>query len=880
MKHPRRHIRPFASLSLAGSLVLLGLASSPSDSLPNNIGEQTPPSLTAQPRIVESYGKLPLSFEANLGQTSSPVKFLSRGQGYTLFLTRRAEAVLVLGKSAPKRTPAQPADKLSAVVQPQPAAPPAVLRMKLVGAKRTPQVEGLGEFPGKANYFIGNDPKKWRTNVPTYAKVRYREVYPGVDLMYYGNQRQLEHDFIVAPGADARAITLSLEGAGKVSIGSNGDLALHTDAGEVRLQKPVAYQEVAGARREISASYRLKGAHQVGFQVDAYEADRPLIIDPALAYSTYLGGSFDDIGNGIAVDSSGNAYVTGYTYSTNFPGASSSMIQGSHDPGYNSDAFVAEINAAGTALLYSTYLGGNGRDIGNGIAVDSSRNAYVTGYTSSTNFPGASSSSIQPNYGGGFSDGFVAKINAAGTALLYSTYLGGSFDDFANGIAVDSSRNAYVTGYTSSTNFPGASSSSIQPNYGGGFSNGFVAKINAAGTALLYSTYLGGSSRDQGNGIAVDSSGNAYVTGQTYSTNFPGASSSMIQPSGGGNFNSDAFVAEINAAGTTLVYSTYLGGSDYDVGNGIAVDSGGNAYVTGVTLSSDFPTTRGTFQATAPTKSDAFCGTAFVSRDAFVTKLNTGGSALAYSTYLGGDRCDEGYGIAVDSAGNAYVTGFTNSHSFPTTMNAIQSMNRGVFGNAFVTTLNPRGTAPLVFSTYLGGTISDQGSGIAVDSLGSAYVTGYASSTDFPTTMGVYQTSSGGRTDAFVAKISNITCKAEKDDVEGDGHEKGDDGRDGEFHFCKRSGEMDFEERDSNGKIVGQPMTGKMNTVTTSGNQAIITGPGTLADGTPVNYNAVVFGNQPVIGANHFAIGWVTATGSVFQTSGALTDGYIVVQPQ
>jgi len=442
MKHPRRHIRPFASLSLAGSLVLLGLASSPSASLLNNIDKQTPPSLTAQPRIVESYGKLPLSFEANVGQTSSQVDFLSRGQGYTLFLTRRAEAVLVLGKSAPERTPAQPTDKLSAVVKPQPeVTPPAVVRIKLVGAKLTPQVEGLEEFPGKANYFIGNDPKKWRTNVPMYAKVRAHAVYPGVDLVYYGNQRQLEHDFIVAPGADPGAITMAVEGAERLSLGAQGDLVLQMKNEQVRFQKPVAYQEVEGVRREIPSSYRLKNAHRVGFQVAAYDGSRPLIIDPVLAYSTYLGGSGGDGGNAIALDASGNAYVTGFTISTDFPtttGAYQTTLKG------NGNAFVTKLNPSlpGLAsLVYSTYLGGSNNDFGLGIAVDAAgNNAYVTGGTTSSDFPttlGAYQTTLKDT-----NNAFVTKLNPSlpGLAsLVYSTYLGGSTGtgNGGNAITVD-----------------------------------------------------------------------------------------------------------------------------------------------------------------------------------------------------------------------------------------------------------------------------------------------------------------------------------------------------------------------------------------------------------------------------------------------------------
>src|SRR6266566_436698 len=492
------HFGGIFAASILLALMLLGFRPEPLAEAARN-GPGDIPVATKQ-HLLETYGKLPLSFEANLGQTSSKVKFLSRGQGYTLFLTRHAEAVLVLGKSAPKRTPAQPADRLAAFVEPQrEAVPPAVLRMKLVGAKPTPQVEGVEEFPGKANYIIGNDRKKWRTNVPTYAKVRYHEVYPGVDLVYYGKQRQLEHDFIVAPGADPSSITLGFAGAEKMSIDPRrGALVLPVKGGEVRFEKPRIYQELGGTWREISGGYVLKNANGVGFAVAAYDANKPLVIDPTLFYSTYLGGSGEDLGLGIAADGAGNAYVTGETGSTVFPGASSSMVQSSNGGG--SDAFVAKINAAGTALVYSTYLGGSGDDAGQGIAVDAAGHAYVTGYTFSTNFPTTAGAFQIDNAGS--ADAFVTKLNPAGSApLVYSTYLGGSDPDVGQGIAVDATGNAYVTGNTVSTDFPTTLLAFQSANAGS--TDAFVTKLNPAGSApLVFSTYFGGGSDDFGFGIA------------------------------------------------------------------------------------------------------------------------------------------------------------------------------------------------------------------------------------------------------------------------------------------------------------------------------------------------------------------------------------------
>ncbi len=685
-----------------------------------------------KPQVVENYGKLPLSFEANQGQTDGRVNFLSRGSGYSLFLTP-TEAVLALRK--PVVSNRGRTRHANAEAEQVPAAPPSVVRMKLVGANPSPRVSGLEELPGKNNYFIGNDPSKWRTRVPHYAKVQYDEVYPGVDLVYYGNQRRLEYDLVVEPGADPRGITLSFEGVERLRIDAQGDLVLDTPGGEIRQHKPLVYQEVDGVRREIAGAYVLNGGREVGFQVAAYDRSKPLIIDPVLSYSTYLGDGGSDIGWGIAVDASGNAYVRGQTSSV-FPTAS--PIQPAHSGG-TWDAFVTKLNAAGNALVYSTYLGGSGDEssLGEvGIAVDSSGNAYVTGRTDSTDFPTASP--IQAANGGGSRDAFVTKLNAAGNSLVYSTYLGGTNRDEGYGIAVDASGNAYVAGSTNSDDFPTASP--MQPDKNLQF-DVFVAKLNAAGSALVYSTYLGGSAADEGFDIAVDTSGSAYVMGSTLSPDFPTAS--PIQPAHGGGIW-DAFVAKLNAAGSALVYSTYLGGSGAESSLGavgIAVDSSGNAYVTGRTDSTDFPTA-------SPIQAAHGGG----NRDAFVTKLNAAGNVLVYSTYLGGSGGDEPFGIAVDASGNAYVMGLTRSTNFPTA-NPLQATLDGI-SDVFVTKLNSPGNA-LVYSTYLGGNGSDIGYAIAVDASGNAYVTGQTGSGDFPT-VNPFQADHAGATDVFIAKISDV----------------------------------------------------------------------------------------------------------------------------
>lgn len=747
----------FAVFLLGVGVIVLGGRTSIPRPLIHSIGRPPGRTLGSSAVLLGAYGKLPLSFEANRGQADPEVRFLARGKGYTLFLTA-TETVLSLREPAAHGNPGRHEKQ---------AGKTTVLRMKLVGVNPEAQVEGVDELPGKSHYFIGNDPAKWRTNVPAYRSVEYRDVYPGVSLVYYGNQRQLEYDFVVAAGADPQQIRFAVEGADRLEVDSAGDLVMRAAGGEVRLGKPLVYQEGDGVRQQIAGSFVLDAANpqstirnpqfsRVGFRVAAYDAARPLIIDPLiLSYSTFLGGNrtdgrtADDGGNAIAVDSAGNAYVTGFTNSTNFPTASPAQaayasLNCGIAPGNApcSDAFVTKFNASGTALLYSTYLGGESVDQGLGIAVDAGGNVYVTGETDSAKFP--TLNPLQAQTGGAF----VAKLSPIGT-LVYSTYLGrGTLTEYGSSIAVDAAGNAYVTGTTDSTSFPtttGAFQTTPRPlsdlcNVGTPYVRpcltAFVSKLNASGSALVYSTYLGGTGKETGNSgraIAVGTSGEVYVTGATNATNFP--TKSAVQAARGGGM--DAFVTKLDAAGSALVYSTYLGGAGSDEGRGIAVDSAGNAYVTGTTASNNFP-------LASPLQAANGGG-----NDVFVTKLNAAGSALVYSTYLGGSGADQGNGIAVDASGNAHVTGETASTNFPTA-NALQVANLGG-KDGFVAKLNPAGSA-LVYSTYLGGGADETGGGIAVDTAGNAYVTGTTASADFPTAS-AFQASRSGGSNAFIAKI-------------------------------------------------------------------------------------------------------------------------------
>ena len=713
----------------------------------NGLGARLAPAREAgRAQAVADYGNLPLAFELNAGQTDPSVSYLARGAGYVAFLTPSS---LTLALSPPASTAA-----LTATVPFTPAAPPTrtVVRLQLEGAGAQLPPEAQDPLPGVVNYLTGGNASAWHTNIPTYGQVTYPQVYPGVDLVYHGQAHQVAFDFTVHPGAQAGSIRMRLAGAERTTQDAQGNLVLQTGSGTLTVRVPSAYQQVAGRRRAVGSHYQLLGTDEIGLTLDTYDATQPVTIDPVLVYSGYLGGSLQDTAAGIAVDGGGNAYVTGYTNSTNFPtttGASQSTLTGSFD------AFVSKLNAAGSALVYSTYLGGSttgtltsSTTAGYGIAVDSGGNAYVTGETNATNFP-TTTGALQRTYTGDPYDAFVSKLNAAGSALAYSTYLGGASQDIAYGIAVDGSGAAYVAGSTSSTNFP-TTSGALQRTFGGGPYDAFVSKLNAAGSALAYSTYLGGSGNEVGNAIAVDSTGAAYVAGNAYGANFPTTSGALQTAFGGGA--SDAVVSKLNSAGSALIYSTYLGGSAADEGLGIAVDGTGAAYVAGYTKSINFPTV-GAFQ---PTLNGPY--------NAFVSKLNAAGSALAYSTYLGGSGGDNAMAIAVDGAGQATVVGGTGSTDFPTVA-APQAAYGGGPANAFVSRLNPTGSA-LAYSTYLGGsgnggTFLDPGdyaTGVAVDSAGTTYVTGATDSTNFPTVNARQPSYGGGYEDAFVAKLSAPGC--------------------------------------------------------------------------------------------------------------------------
>lgn len=696
----------------------------------------------------KAYPGLPLSFAVS--DNEAQISYLARGSGYSISLTA-TETELKLQKVRGDGNAVAGARGANGA-----AAPAVAVRMKLRGANPAARITGTDELPGRLNSFIGHDPQHWRTGVRTYARVSVESVWPGVDVVYYGQQRQLEYDFVVAPGAHPQVIALAFTGAEKIETDAAGNLVLHAAGAELRQHKPVIWQEVKGVKQRISGSYVQTGEDQFGFVVDSYDVTRPLVIDPVVSYASYLGGTGEELGIAVAADSAGNTYLTGVTTSGDFPRAASATFTPPLD------VFVTRLNAAGTALVYSTYLGGSGSaDVGSGIAVDAAGNAYVTGTTNSPDFP--TRNPMQPALNG-VADAFIAKLNSTG-ALVYSTYYGGSGAETGFGIAVDAAGNAYVTGGTSSPDL-----ALVNPVQSGlhGQSDAYVMKLNVAGSAPVYATYLGGSDPEIGLAIALNAANNAYVTGITSSSDFP--TRNPIQPDFGGG-SQDAFVTKLSPDGSALVYSTYLGGSGNEdtavfsapiPGCGIAVDAAGNAYVASDTTSADFPV------------ANALNRTRYGDSDGYMTKLNATGTALFYSTYLG-DRFDDAcLGIAVDGAGRAWVTGISTielkalpslfASLLPLTGDgtveghaAAPAGTEAVRGQAFIMQLNQTGSA-LLYHTTRSGNGNDLGFGIAVDAAGNAHVIGRTFSSDFLSSFSFLtpvQGSLRGPSDVFILRIRN-----------------------------------------------------------------------------------------------------------------------------
>jgi len=725
------------------------------------------PSQSNSPKGAAQLLNVPMHFMKNVGQTDPCVDFVSRGPGYTLFLAP-TQAVFSLSstrdaKSHPQgRNSRRPHGRIVDQID---------LPMNLIGANPHPMFETIDQLPGTVNYMFGDRPANWHLNVPTFAKVKYSEVYRGISVVYYGNQKQLEYDFVADPGADPDQIALSFPGVKKLEILENGDLIIHLSAGMLRWHKPIAYQSVQGHRQEIPACFVLKDAVTIGFQLASYDSSLPLVIDPVLMFTTYLGGGGFDYIAGISVDSNGNIIVAGDTTSMNFPTVNAYHSTSS---GGAADGFVSKFNNNGTALLYSTYLGGNGSETVEGFATDSSGNAYVAGTTDSVNFP-----TKNPAFGAnaGFNDAFIAKLGPFGTNLLYASYLGGNGDDSANAVAVDNNGNAFIAGHTFSVGtgngpFPTVPNTAYQRRNGGG-RDAFVAKFNttlSGSASLVYSTFLGGSSDEKAYAIAVDANGNAIVVGEVASfpvyptppsSDFPRVNAYQssfnrgnLDPLAG---NNDAFITKINPGGTALIFSTFLGGGDNDLATGVAVDGAGRIYVVGESSSTNFPVTANAVQSSVAGIVDEF-----PPPDMFVTVFQSTGTSLYYSTLLGGSGYESGFGvyhagIAVDRFGAIYVAGQTDSFDdFPLTAGADRIDPLGPT-DGFVAKINPAvpGPAGLIYCSLIGGDLDDRATGIAVDNNGLFYISGVTSSVTNLATAGVYRRTNSGNTDGFVAKFQS-----------------------------------------------------------------------------------------------------------------------------
>ena len=665
---------------------------------------------------------LPQSFEPNRGQADRRVEYLAHGPGYSLSLARGEALLNLTDEGGPRRR-----------------AKSAAVRVKVLGSDRRVTGYPSDLQTGKSNYFIGNNPKLWQRDLPHYGRVEYSGIYPGIDLAYYGAGQQLEYDFVVRPQAQPRKIRLEFDGADQLSIDPSGDLVLAVGGSQIRERKPVAYQESEGERRAVEARYVLLGKKQVGFEVGSYDDTMPLVIDPVLVYSTYLGSADNDLAYRVVLDAAGNSYYGGMSKNTMLAGnAIGSTTKSTH--------MIAKVSPSGV-LLYTAFIGGTADQTGiDGLDVDGSGNVYATGQTWSADFPRVNDPR-NSSWAGGQNDVFVLELNSTGNALVFSTLLGGNNNEYSVGLRLDSGGNIYVVGNTQSTNFP-TTPGAYQTTLAGG-KDAFLTKLAPGGTSLVYSTYFGGNSGDDSNDITVDATGNAYIYGDTGSVNFP--SLNAFQPTYCGGTAMPTYghgwLSKFSPSGS-LVYSTFVCGSQlgFDTVRGAAVDSSGDLIITGGTSSTTFPITSGAIQKT-------YAGTILSGGgDAFVMKLSPSGGLL-YSSYLGGSDNDGARDVVIDAEGNWYITGDTASTNFPMA-NPLQSANGGSY-DAFLTKINASGSA-ILFSTYLGGNQSDQGNDIAVDADGRAYIAGQTASTNFPTKNPIQAAYGGGTNDAFVAIVA--TC--------------------------------------------------------------------------------------------------------------------------
>ncbi|MCJ7579227.1 MAG: SBBP repeat-containing protein [Candidatus Aminicenantes bacterium] len=705
----------FYKLVVTGFMLFIGIGIGSTNSRPLNQAE----TLDAKNQ--------PLYFIPNHGQFNEQVAYCARAAGYTLWITaggitfdssiQENSAITVNSKKLDLSSKKEGQQPISSTRQ--------VLRTSFSGTNKSMRMAPLDVTDFHVNFFIGKDRSEWRTGIPTSRAVLYQDIYPKIDLKVYGMENENIYEFIIKPGGDVLNIKLKYEGHGAAILAGEGNLTFETGQYSLQYKHPSGFLHSGESEQAIDVKFRQTGTDSFGFYVDQYDGGKELVIkqDVAIFFAEAGVGSFD-MGNKIAVDSSGGVYITGRTKSIDFPVKNS---QGRVFSG-GDDVFVTKLNASGTALIYSTYLGGIFCDYGKGLSVDSNGAVYVTGITNSSDFP--TSNALYDHSSGGF-DAFIAKLDPSGSKLIYSTFLGGSSDESGQSLSVDETGSVCAVGWTQSDDFPTQNAYSDRLS---GKRDVFVTKIDPSGKAFLFSTYLGGASLDFGKDISLGISGTIWVTGYTGSYDFPVKDAIFPELSG----KLDAFITQLDASGSALVFSTYLGGSSNDIGNAISKESKGSVFLTGYTNSGNFPI------------KNALDETLSGKGDAFVTKINTSTKSLVYSTFLGGSSEDSSCDIEIDSMGSVFLTGYTYSEDFP----ASNSHSGRLSGDrdAFVAKINASG-ATLVYSTYLGGNSSDYGKGIAVDQWGSAYVTGNTSSSDFPTQNAFNQFLSG-RDDAFITKFN------------------------------------------------------------------------------------------------------------------------------
>ncbi|MFC1558801.1 SBBP repeat-containing protein, partial [candidate division KSB1 bacterium] len=704
----------------------------------------------ANNQIIENYGNIPLAFQLNSGRFNEQVKFTTGGNGATMFFTGEGTTFL-LGRETGESLAKRASLKKEAIFDtPIPQVEDIemehfALKLNFNNANTQPDVSGEDRLPWNTNYLLGNDPDKWRTDVSNYAKVRLSNLYNGVDLLYYGNKNRIKYDFVVEPGADPGQILLSYDfgdyyDSDLLTINNEGELEVKTPLGNLIEKKPYCYQIIDGNEIEVAVQYKIvdKDLNRFTFDVSEYNTDYPLIIDPELVYSSYLGGSGDDTAISIDVDNSGNTYVSGYTSSANFPVTSGAYSEAKTG---NFDAFVCKLNPAGTELIYSTYIGGSDEDTGINIKIDSSGSAYLVGYTKSSNFP-TTSGAFDESHNGDY-DAFAVKLNSSGNTLIYSTYIGGSsYDVSITGIAIDISGNIYIGGQTASSNFP-VTSGAYDESYNDGY-DGFIIKLNPSGSALIFSTFLGGSQSESAGYININSSGNIITSSSTASSDFPITPGAYDENHNG---SADVFITIFNPDGDSIIYSTFIGGSDSDALYDVTLDNSDNIYIAGRTYSADYPTTSGAYD-------ESYNG----DLDVFVTKFNPSGTSLQYSTYIGSSGFDASPAIAVDNSENLYAAVTTASTDFPTTPGTYDDSYNGGEYDIGLFKLTASGNS-LLYSTYIGGSNREIAYGFEIDNNNNAYITGHTKSSNFPVTSGAYDENyAGSLTDGFVTKFAMSTA--------------------------------------------------------------------------------------------------------------------------